>query len=252
MLGMAMGLAARGKIAFASTFACFFTRAYDFIRVAAISRLNVKLAGTHVGVSIGEDGPTQMGLEDLAMICAEPDFTALYPADATSAWKAAGLIAESEGPGYVRLGRMNSPILYGPDEQFTIGKCKVLRHSDQDRALVVAAGVTVFEALSAYDELQKQGILVRVIDLFSVQPIDRDELVASARTVGGVVITVEDHYAHGGLGDAVLAALAEERITLRKLAVRDIARSGKPQELLEKFGISASHIASAVRDSVRT
>jgi transketolase len=252
MLGMAMGLAARGKIAFASTFACFFTRAYDFIRVAAISRLNVKLAGTHVGVSIGEDGPTQMGLEDLAMICAEPTFTALYPADATSAWKAAGLIAESEGPGYVRLGRLNSPILYSPDEQFTIGKCKVLRRSDKDRALVVAAGVTVFEALSAYDELQKQGIPVRVVDLFSVQPIDRDELVASARAVGGVVITVEDHYAHGGLGDAVLAALAEERIKLRKLAVRDIARSGKPQELLEKFGISASHIVSAVRDSVRS
>jgi transketolase len=252
MIGMAMGLAARGRIAFASTFACFLSRAYDFIRVAAISRLNVKLAGTHVGVSIGEDGPTQMGLEDLAMICAEPDFTVLYPADATSAWKAAGLIAGSEGPGYVRLGRMNSPIVYGRDEPFAIGKCKVLRRSDKDRALVVAAGVTVFEALSAYEQLQKQGIPVRVIDLFSVQPIDREELAASARAVGGVIVTVEDHYAHGGLGDAVLAALAEERIALRKLAVSEIARSGKPQELLEKFGISASHIVKAVREALRS
>jgi transketolase len=246
-----MGLAARGKIAFASTFACFLTRAYDFIRVAAISRLNVKLAGTHVGVSIGEDGPTQMALEDLAMICAAPDFTVLYPADATSAWKAARLIAQSEGPGYVRLGRVNSPVLYAHDEPFAVGRCKLLRSSDRDRALVVAAGVTVFEALSAYDELRSEGIAVRVIDLFSVQPIDRDELAASARAAGGVVITVEDHYAHGGLGDAVLAALAEERITLTKLAVRDIPRSGKPRQLLEKFGISARDIAKAVREAVR-
>jgi transketolase len=245
-----MGLAARGKIAFASTFACFFTRAYDFIRVAAISRLNIKLAGTHVGVSIGEDGPSQMGLEDLAMICAQPDFTVLYPADATSAWQAARLITESEGPSYVRLGRMNSPVLYPHDEPFAIGKCKVLRRSDKDRALIVAAGVTVFEALAAYEELRKQGIPVRVIDLFSVQPIDRSELAASARAAGGVVITVEDHYAHGGLGDAVLAALAQERITLRKLAVREIPRSGKPKELLEKFGISASHIVTAVREAL--
>ena len=250
MVGMAMGLAARGRVAFAATFACFLTRAYDFIRVAAISRLNIKLAGTHVGVSIGEDGPTQMGLEDLAMICAEPDFTALYPADATSAWRAAQLIAESEGPGYVRLGRMNSPILYDHGEPFAIGKCKVLRRSDQDRALVVAAGVTVAEALAASDELRKGGIAVRVIDLFSVQPIDREELASSARAVGGVVVTVEDHYANGGVGDAVLRALAQERIMLRKLAVRDIARSGKPGQLLEKFGISTRDIVNAVREAV--
>ena len=251
MLGMAMGLAARGRVAFAATFACFLTRAYDFIRVAAISRLNIKLAGTHVGVSIGEDGPTQMGLEDLAMICAEPDFTVLYPSDATSAWKAARLVGESEGPSYVRLGRMNSPVLYGREEPFAIGKCKVLRRSDQDRALVVAAGITVSEALAASDELRKGGIAVRVIDLFSVQPVDRDELVASARAVGGVVVTVEDHYAHGGVGDAVLAALAHERVMLRKLAVRDIARSGKPGQLLEKFGISTRDIVNAVRESVQ-
>ena len=250
MVGMAMGLAARGNIAFASTFACFLTRAADFIRVAAISKLNLKLAGTHVGVSIGEDGPTQMGLEDLAMIGAEPDFTCLYPADATSAWQATRLIAESSGPGYLRLGRPNAPILYGPDEQFSIGKCKVLRRGERDRALVVAAGVTVFEALAAYEELKKAGIEVRVIDLFSVQPIDRQELAASARAAGGVVVTVEDHYAHGGLGDAVLSALASERVKAVKLAVREIPRSGKPKELIDLFGISSRHIVEAVRASL--
>lgn len=250
MAGMAMGLAARGKIPFAATFACFLTRAFDFIRMAAISRLNIKLIGTHAGVSIGEDGPSQMGLEDLAMTCAEPDFTVLYPADATSAWKATVLIAEHSGPCYLRAGRPATTILYGPGEQFSIGKCKVLRHSEHDRALVVAAGVTVFEALTAYDELQKDGIPIRVIDLFSVQPIDREELAVSSRACGGVVITVEDHYAHGGLGDAVLAALAGERIFAHKLAVRDIPHSGQPAELLERFGISAMHIAEAVRTAL--
>jgi transketolase len=177
----------------------------------------------------------------------EPDFTVLYPADATSAWKATGLIAGHKGPCYLRAGRPNSQILYAPAEPFAIGKCKVLRHSSSDRALVVAAGVTVFEALDAYEQLKREGIAVRVIDLFSVQPIDREELAASARASGGVVVTVEDHYAHGGIGDAVLAALADESVRLTKLAVRDIPRSGKPAELLDKFGISAAHIAEAVR-----
>lgn len=167
IIGMAMGLAARGKVPFASLFSCFVTRAYDFIRLAAISQLNIKIVGTHCGVSIGEDGPTQMGLEDLAMSCAQPDFTVLYPADATSAWKATALIAEQSGPCYLRLGRPKSAILYGPDEQFAIGKCKVLRKSGKDNALVVAGGVTVFEALAAYDRLRRDGISIRVIDLFS-------------------------------------------------------------------------------------
>ena len=250
ILGMAMGLAARGMVPFASVFACFLTRAYDFVRIAAISNLNLKLAGTHAGISIGEDGPTQMGLEDLAMICAQPNFTCLYPADATSAWRATQLLATSVGPGYLRLGRPNAPVLYGPDESFHIGKCKVLRRGDRDRALVVAAGVTVFEALAAYEELQKQGIAIRVIDLFSVQPIDREELAASARAVDGLVITVEDHYAHGGLGDCVLSALAGERVQVVKLAVREIAHSGKPAELMQRFGISADHIVNAVRTAL--
>ncbi|NGZ59270.1 MAG: transketolase [Nitrospira sp. LK265] len=252
IVGVAMGLATRGKIPIVSTFACFMTRAYDFIRMAAISRLNVKLVGTHAGLSIGQDGPSQMGLEDLAMTCAEPLFTVLYPADATSAWKATTLIAEHSGPCYLRIGRPNSPVLYGPDEQFAIGQCKVLRKSNQDQALVIAGGITVFEALAAYDHLQQEGISIRVIDLFSVRPIDRDELISSARAAGGIIVTVEDHYEHGGLGDAVLSALAGERIKAYKLAVRDIPHSGKPNELIEKFGISAASIAATVKSALRS
>lgn len=251
MVGLAMGLAARGETAFAATFACFLTRAYDFIRMASISNLNVKLTGTHAGISIGEDGPSQMGLEDLAMMCAEPNFTVLYPSDATSAWRATFLMAEHKGPCYLRAGRPATPILYGPDEPFAIGKCKVLRKSDKDRVLVVAAGVTVQEALHAYDALQGEGIPIRVIDLFSVRPIDRDELIASARATGGTVVTVEDHYEHGGIGDAVLDALASERVRAKKLAVRETARSGKPAELMEKFGISSKQIVEAVHAILR-
>jgi transaldolase len=250
IVGVAMGLAARDKIPVAALFSCFLTRAYDFIRMAAISKLNIKLVGTHCGVSIGEDGPSQMGLEDLAMMCAEPDFTVLYPADATSAWKATALIVDQPGSCYLRLGRPNSRILYSADEEFAIGKCKVLRKSDNDRALIIAGGITVFEALAAYDQLQGEGISVRVIDLFSVQPIDRNELIASARAAGGLVVTVEDHYAHGGLGDAVLSALAEDRVRVYKLAVREIAHSGESRQLIEKFGISSGHIVNAVKSAL--
>ena len=248
MIGMAMGLAARGRVPFASTFACFLTRAYDFVRMAAIGNLNVKLVGTHAGISIGEDGPSQMGLEDLAMMCAQPNFTVLYPADATAAWRATWLIAEHNGPCYMRTGRPNQPVLYEKDEEFAIGKCKVLRRTTRDRALIVAAGVTVQEALLAHTILSDEDVPVRLIDLFSVQPIDAEELRASAQAVGGIVITVEDHYEHGGIGDAVLSALAGYEVRLRKLAVREIARSGKPAELLERFGINASYIVDAVRE----
>jgi transketolase len=250
VVGVAMGLAARGRVPVAATFACFLTRAYDFIRMASIGRLNIKLVGTHAGISIGEDGPSQMGLEDLAMMCAEPDFTVLYPADATAAWRATWLMAAHNGPTYLRTGRPAGPILYGPDEKFAIGKCKVLRRGDHDRALVVAAGVTVQEALLAHEVLRDEGTPVRVIDLFSVQPIDREELIASARAVGGAVITVEDHYQHGGIGDAVLSAVTGERVRVRKLAVREIARSGKPAELLESYGINAVAIIDAVREMI--
>jgi transketolase len=247
MVGMAMGLAARGKIPFAATFACFFTRAYDQIRMAAISQTNIKLAGTHVGVSIGEDGPSQMGLEDLAMICAQPGFTVFYPSDATSAWAATVLAAQTNGPAYLRLGRPNNPILYASNEQFQTGKCKILRQSSQDQVLVIAGGVTVFEALAVYEELKQAGTLIRVIDLFSIVPIDHAALREAAKACGGRVLTVEDHYAHGGLGDAVLSALAADRISVTKLAVREIPRSGKPRELLERYGISRRHIVEEVK-----
>lgn len=248
MLGMATGLAAGGKIPFASTFACFLTRAYDQIRMAAISQSNVKLAGTHAGVSIGEDGPSQMGLEDLAMICAQPGFTVLYPSDATAAWAATVLAAKLSGPAYLRLGRPASPILYSGSERFEVGKCKVLKQSSQDQVLVVAAGVTVFEALAAYEELKKINILVRVIDLFSVKPIDQEALSSASAACGGRVITVEDHYLCGGLGDAVFSALALNRVEAIKLAVRETPRSGKSKELLERHGISRRHIVNAVRE----
>jgi transketolase len=250
MVGMAMGLAARGHVAFASTFACFLTRAYDFIRMAAISNLPLKLVGTHAGVSIGEDGPSQMGLEDLAMMCAQPDTTVLYPADATSAWRATWLVAAQPGLCYVRAGRPASPVVYGPDEPFAVGRCKILRRSERDRALIVAAGVTVAEALRAHEMLRDQGVAVRVIDLFSVKPIDQEELIKSAREAGGIVITVEDHYEHGGIGDAVFAALSAEPFRGYKLAVREIPRSGTAPELLKAFGIDAGRIASAVRTAI--
>ncbi len=251
MIGMCMGLAARGKIPFASTFACFLSRAYDFIRMAAISQLNVKFGGTHVGVSIGEDGPSQMGLEDIAMFTAEPNSTVLYPSDATSAWAATMLATEHVGPTYIRLGRPNNPILYGAEEKFEIGKAKVIRQGKNDRVLVVAAGVTLFEALKAYDELKSSGVEIRIVDLFSIQPIDRETLLASARAAGNQVITVEDHYSHGGLGDAVQSALSTERIPVFKIAVTEIPHSGKPQELIERYGISSKAIVAKVRELVR-
>jgi transketolase len=251
MVGTAMGLAAEGKIPFASTFACFLTRAYDFIRMAAISGSNIKLVGSHVGVSIGEDGPSQMGLEDMAMVCAEPNFTVLYPCDAVSAWYATELVAQIKGPAYIRTTRPKTPVIYKPDETFTIGKCKVLRQSEKDQLTIVAAGITVFEALKAHEQLMKDGVAVRVIDLFSVQPIDRDALVSAARETNGKVITVEDHYIHGGLGDAVLAALADQKAVVYKLAIRDIPRSGSASDLAERYGVSAHHIIEKVRSILK-
>ena len=247
LVGVAMGLACRGKIPFAASFACFLARGYDFMRLAAISSTNVKLVGTHAGISIGEDGPSQMGLEDLAMTCAEPNYTVLYPTDATSAWRAIELAAAVDGPVYVRTSRPKTAILYGPDEEFAVGKAKVLRQSGSDRIAIVAAGVTLYEALAAADRLADEGIAARVIDIFSVQPIDADTLREAAADCGGNIVTVEDHYAHGGLGTAVLSALAEEGARVRQLAVRGIARSGKPDELLDRFGISAPHIAAAAK-----
>ncbi|MCP9439211.1 MAG: transketolase, partial [Nitrospira sp.] len=251
MVGTAAGLAACGKIPFVATFAAFFTRAYDFIRMAAISESNIKLVGTHVGVSIGEDGPSQMGLEDLAMMAAQPGITVLYPADGTATHRLVEAAARHKGMVYIRAGRPKSPVLYGPEESFHIGGSKVLRQSPTDSLTIVAAGVTLFEALKAHDELQAAGISVRVIDLYSIVPIDRTTLLDSARATQNRILTVEDHYAHGGLGDAVLNAVSTEGIKVHKLAVRQIPHSGKPEELIDHYGIGARAIVEAVNHIVK-
>jgi transketolase len=247
MIGAAMGLAARGAIPFPSTFACFLSRAADFIRMAAISNVGIKMAGSHAGISIGEDGPSQMALEDLAMCRAQPDIAVLYPCDAVSAERLVALAAYHPGAVYIRTSRPKTPVIYSNDETFTVGGLKVLRESRQDVATVVAAGVTVFEALEAYDQLKAAGTSIRVIDLYSLSPIDRDGLIAAGRATGGHLISVEDHYAAGGLGDAVAEAVSGAGFGVRRLAVREIARSGKPDELLDRYGISAAHIVDAVR-----
>lgn len=251
MLGAAAGLAACGKIPFVATFAAFFTRAYDFIRMAAISQSNIKLVGTHVGVSIGEDGPSQMGLEDIAMMAAQPGIVVLYPSDATSTYRLVELAANHQGMVYLRAGRPKSPILYGPDERFHIGGSKVVRQSQADVLTIVAAGVTLFEALKAQDQLKAAGHAVRVVDLYSVAPIDRATLLNCARATQGRILTVEDHYAHGGLGDAVLSAVGTEGIRVHKLAVRAIPHSGKPDELIDHFGIGARSIVETAKHIIK-
>jgi transketolase len=250
MVGASMGLAARGAIPFASTFACFLTRAADFIRMAGISGVHIKLTGSHAGVSIGEDGPSQMALEDLALMRAVPDCVVLYPCEAVSTERLVRVMAQHEGMVYMRTSRPKTPVLYDAGEEFRIGGSKVVRESSSDAATIVAAGVTVFEALKACDALAKEGIAVRVIDAYSVQPIDAAALRNAAKATRAV-ITVEDHYAAGGLGDAVSEALAPVGVTVTRLAVREIPRSGTPEELLDRFGISARQIADTVRQSVR-
>ena len=246
MIGAAMGLAARGAIPFPATFAAFLTRAYDFIRMAAISNLNIKMAGSHAGVSIGEDGPSQMALEDLAMMRAQPNIAVLYPCDGVSTERLIEEMAYHPGPAYMRTSRPKTPVIYGPDEAFPIGGLKVLRRSDDDVATVIGGGITVFEALKAYDTLKQQGVAIRVIDLYSLQPVDAATLVACARETKGRVITVEDHYPAGGIGDAVASAIAPAGFTVRRLAVSEIPRSGTPEELPDVYGISARHIVAAV------
>ena len=247
MIGAAMGLAARGAIPFPSTFAAFLSRAYDFVRMAAISNLNIKMAGSHAGVSIGEDGPSQMALEDLAIMRAQPNIAVLYPCDAVSTERLVDQMALHQGPMYMRTSRPKTPVIYGPDETFEIGGLKVLRESADDTATVIGAGITLFEALKAYDQLKAKGISIRVIDLYSLQPIDAATLVRCAKATKGRMITVEDHYAAGGIGDAVAGAVAPAGFAVQRLAVREIPRSGKPDELVDHYGISARHIVQAVQ-----
>ena len=248
MVGVAAGFSARGKVPFASTFACFLTRAYDHIRVAGISMSNLKLAGSHVGASIGEDGPSQMGLEDLAMMRAVIGSTVLYPSDAVSAEKLVDQMAGHKGVCYLRTSRPKTPVIYSNDESFPIGGAKVLRQSDGDKVTVVAAGVTLFEALKAADALKQQGIGVTVVDCYSIKPLAKDVIKTAAQKTNNRVITVEDHYPEGGIGDAVAGALSTEGIQVHKLAVNQLPHSGKPQELLAKYGIDAEAISRKVKE----
>lgn len=246
MVGAAVGLAARGRIPFVSSFAAFLTRAADQIRMARYSEANVKFCGSHAGVSIGQDGSSQMGLEDLALFRAVPGCAVLYPSDAVSCERLVEAAAGYKGMAYIRTTRMATPILYGPGEAFPIGGCKVPRRSDADRCTIVAAGITLHEALAAADTLAAESIPVRVIDLYSIKPLDAATLLEAARETG-FLVTVEDHHAEGGLGEAVLAALAETPTPVRVLAVRRLPRSGKPSELLEYEGISRKAIAATVK-----
>lgn len=252
MVAAAVGLSVRGYVAFASSFAAFLTRAHDFLRMAAISRANVRLAGSHAGVSIGEDGPSQMGLEDLAMMRALPGSTVLYPSDPNQTAHLLAAMADRPGISYLRTTRGKTPVLYPPDEPFTIGGSKILRGSEDDQVTIVAAGITVHEALEACDELRREGIAVRLIDAYSVKPIDEPALREAVRAAGGRIVVVEDHRAEGGLGEAVLSALADgedpQKLAVRHLAVRDVPGSGTPEELLDAAGIAAPHIARAVRE----
>ena len=250
MVAAAVGMQVVGLVPFASTFAAFFTRAYDFIRMAAVSRADIRLVGSHAGVSIGEDGPSQMGLEDLAMMRAVHGSTVLYPCDGNQTARLVAQMADRKGITYLRTTREKTPVIYGPTEEFPIGWCKVVRGTEKDRVTIVAAGITLHEALKAYDVLGSQDIAVRVIDLYTVKPVDADALADAAKVTGGRFVVVEDHWPEGGLGDAVLAALAEKgirEIRYRHLAVRKMPGSGKPAELLDDAGLSTVHIVRAVK-----
>jgi len=253
MIGVGMGVACRDRtVAFASTFSAFLTRAFDNLRMGVISQTNLNVMGSHCGVSIGEDGPSQMALEDLAMFQSLPGCTVFYPSDGVSCERAAELAANTRGICFIRASRPALPVVYDNEEAFQIGKAKIVRRSDADKVLVIAAGVTLAEALKAADTLAGQGVNVRVMDPFTIKPIDIQAIQENAAECGGRIVTVEDHYPEGGIGDAVLATVATFRnIVVKKLAVNGVPRSGPPAELLEMFGISASHIVRACNDIVK-
>lgn len=249
MIGMGMGFAAKGYIPFMATFAAFLSRAHDQIRMAAYSFSNIKVCGSHVGVSIGEDGASQMGLEDIAMFRSVPEAVVLYPGDAVSAAACVENAARHRGIVYLRMSRPATPVLYGPDEKFAIGGSKVLRRSAHDAVTIIAAGITLHEALKAADELKKEDVAVRVIDAYSVQPLDTDTIRLAVAETKHRAVVVEDHYAGGGLGEAVASALAG-CVQLKHLCIRELPRSGKPEELLDRYGISARRIVAAVKELI--
>ncbi|EGX55539.1 transketolase [Streptomyces zinciresistens K42] len=246
MVAAAVGFATRGWVPYAATFAAFLTRAHDFVRMAAVSGAGVNLVGSHAGVAVGQDGPSQMGLEDLAMMRSVYGSTVLYPCDANQTARLVATMAGLDGVRYLRTSRGEAPVLYGPDEEFPVGGSKVLRSGPHDRLTVVAAGVTVHEALAAADVLEGEGIAIRVVDLYSVKPVDRETLRRAAEETG-CLLTVEDHHEEGGIGDAVLDAFTDGRPVPRlvRLAVRTMPGSASPDQQLHAAGIDAASIAAA-------
>lgn len=250
MVGVAMGLARRGKIPCASTFAAFFPRAFDQVRMAQYAKSNIKLCGSHAGVSIGEDGASQMGLEDIAMFRTLLGSVVLYPSDAVSTERLVECMLQHDGVVYLRTTRKDTPVLYAATDEFKIGGSYVLKQSEADQVTVVAAGITVHEALAAYTALQIEGITIRVIDLYSIKPIDNATLLQAAKKTKAI-ITVEDHFAEGGMGEAVRSALAGSTTPVVSLAVRKMPRSGKPDELLAYEGINSEAIQAAVKSALK-
>ncbi|XP_074169198.1 transketolase [Rhinolophus sinicus] len=249
---IALGCATRNRtVPFCSTFAAFYTRAFDQIRMAAISESNINLCGSHCGVSIGEDGPSQMALEDLAMFRSIPMSTVFYPSDGVATEKAVELAANTKGICFIRTSRPENAIIYNSNEDFQVGQAKVVLKSKDDQVTVIGAGVTLHEALAAADLLKKEKINIRVLDPFTIKPLDRKLILDSARATKGRILTVEDHYYEGGIGEAVSSAVVgEPGITVTRLAVGQVPRSGKPAELLKMFGIDKDAIAQAVRGLV--
>jgi transketolase len=251
LVGVAIGAGCRGRtIPFVSTFASFFTRTFDQIRMGAISQANIKCVGSHCGVSIGEDGPSQMALEDIGMFRSIPGCTVFYPADAVAMERSAELAAQTKGIAFIRTSRPATPVIYANDHKFAIGKANVVKSNGAaDKILLIGAGVTLYEALNAAETLQKQhGISARVLDLFTIKPIDAEAIIKNAREVGGNIVTVEDHYPEGGVGEAVASAVAgETNIRVTRLAVRDIPRSGPADVLIDMYGIGARSVIETVR-----
>lgn len=252
MVGMAVGLDARGKIPFVSTFSAFISRAHDQIRMAAIGKSKIKLIGSHAGVSIGQDGPSQMGLEDIAIMRCLPDSIVLYPCDAVSTYKLIEQMSHyDKGISYLRTTRPQTPVIYENWQDFPVGKFKILKQAEvgcqPDKVCIVAAGVTIFEALKAHKKLQDEGISVCIIDLYSIKPIDKEGLIEIAKKSGNRVITVEDHYCQGGLGEAVCSALSAGGITVEIMAVTKLPMSGEPNQLLAWAQIDAEAIYKKVK-----
>lgn len=251
LVASAVAMQVGGRVPFASSFAAFFSRAYDFIRMGAISRASIRLCGSHAGVSIGEDGPSQMALEDLAMMRAVHGSTVLYPSDANQTAKLVAEMADTEGISFLRTNRPKTPVIYDANENFPVGGSKVLRSSEDDSVTIIGAGVTLHEALSAAKELANEGVSARVIDAYSVKPLDAATISEAVRATGGRLVVAEDHWAEGGLGEAVLSALAEHGagdVAYRHLAVRHMPGSGSGAELMNEAGIDAEHIKRAAHE----